>query len=132
MTVFVCPPWALWAAWCRARVAGSNAVQPVLLTATATTGFTGSEGRVLALQNRGHRGFRLAPGRRGRGAHHGRPGKVPGDRARSDPSLHYTHKQGGDMASLREALGFGGTGVLCWVVLFSSSTGDSHCHCWPQ
>lgn len=109
-------PRALWEAGCRARAAGSNAVQPGLLTTAAIPGLTGSEGRVLTLQNRGHRGSRLAPSMRGSGAHHGRPGKVPADRARSDPFLHYVHKQGGDMASLREALGFGGTEVLCWVV----------------
>lgn len=76
MTVFLCPPSsgtaALWAVGCRARAAGRSAAQPVLLTATAITGLTGSEGRVLALQNRGHRGFRLAPSRRDSSAHQAR------------------------------------------------------------
>lgn len=136
MTVFVCPPSSGSAGAVGSGVQSpggrQHAVPPVPLSAAAIAGLTGSEGHVLALQNRGHRGFRLAPSKQGRGAHQGRPGKVPGDQARSDPFLDYTRKQRGDMAALQEALGFGGTGVLSWVVLFSSSTGDSHCHCWPQ
>lgn len=119
----------LWAVGCRARAAGGSAA---LLTATAITGLTGSEGRVLALQNRGHRGFRLAPSKQDSSA------VTTGGQARCQGlGQGQTHScttpiSEEEKASLREALGSGGTEVLCWVVLFSSSTGDSHCHCWPQ
>lgn len=99
VTVFVCPPSSGTAGAVGSGVQSQYTVPRVLLSAAATPG-SGSQGRVLALQNRGHQGFMLAPSKQGRGARQGRPGKVPGDRARSDPFLHYTHKQGGDMASL--------------------------------
>lgn len=86
------------------RVQQCSAVQPGLLTAAAIPGSTGSEGRVLTLQNRGHRGFRPAPSKRGSGAHHGRMGKVPGDRARS-AFLHDSHEQGGRYSIAERRLG---------------------------